>query len=127
MPNYMKFNASGVSEMKDFFQALEKPPVKAIMALETLLTKTFAATQAATHIITTSLKQSGKTESDFDGSQWHGDISYGGPSGGPNNPVDYAIYEMARGGHHDFFGPAYAAESEFEAILLEYFPDGVGE
>ena len=125
MPDYMKFNSSGVSEMKDFFEALEKPPVKLIMRLEKLLASTFGATQAATHIITMSLKLSGKTSSDWDGGHWEGDISYGGESTGINNPVDYAIYEMARGGHHDFLQPAYEAEPLFEAAIADYFPDGV--
>lgn len=127
MADYMKFNSSGISEMKDFFQALEKPPVVAIGKLEKLLSATFAATQAATHIITTSLKQSGKVESDFDGAHWEGSIEYGGDSTGPINPVDYAIYEMARGGDHNFLAPAEAAEPAFEAIIAEYFPDEVGK
>ena len=127
MPDYMKFDSSGVSEMKDFFNALQKPPVVAIGKLEKLLSATFAATQAATHIITTSLKQSGKTDSDWDGANWEGHITYGGESTGPISDVDYAIYEMARGGDHDFLRPAYEAEPAFEAIMLEYFPDEVGK
>lgn len=125
MPDYMRFNVGGLKEARDFFDTLAKPPVKLIAKLEQQLTATFTATQAATHIITSSLKFSGKTSSDFDGNSWSGEISYGGPSTGVNNPVDYAIYEMARGGDHNFLAPAEAAESLFEALMLAYFPNEV--
>jgi len=103
------------------------PPHKPVGELEAMLASAFAETQAHTHVITGSLKASGKTNSEFDGDEWEGEISYGGAlwktpaPGPPNNPVDYAIYEMARGGDHDFFGPLVAYEGKVEQILLEYF------
>lgn len=103
------------------------PPHKPVFELETLLFSAFVATQAATHVITGSLKASGKTNTEFDGDEWEGSITYGGalwkvPIPGPaNDPVEYAIYEMARGGDHDFFGPLVAYEGKIDEILLGYF------
>ena len=125
MVGYMRFNTTGLKEMREFFDAVGDPPFKLIAQLEKQLAATFTATQAATHVITSSLKWSGKTSSDFDGKSWTGEISYGGPSTGVNNPVDYALYEMARGGAHNFLAPAEASEPAFEAIMLKYFPDEV--
>lgn len=112
-----------VADMKE----LAGPPHKPVGQLEAMLAAAFAETQAATHVITGSLKASGKTASDFDGDEWTGEITYGGAlwkpaaPGPPNNPVDYAIYEMARGGAHDFFGPLVAYEGAVEQILVNYF------
>lgn len=103
------------------------PPHKPVGKLEGVLAAAFAETQAATHILTGSLKASGKTDSDFDGDVWEGSITYGGvlwraPFPGPaNDPVDYAIYEMARGGDHDFFAPLAAFDGAVELILQEWF------
>lgn len=99
---------------------LGKPGFKLVGALEAVLKAAFLDTQARTHVITGSLKASGTTSSDFDGDDWHGQIKYGGASTGPNNPVDYAIYEMARGGDHDFFGNLPAFEPQFEAAIAKY-------
>lgn len=112
-----------IAAMRDY----AGPPHKPVHELELMLAAAFAETQAATHVITGSLKASGKTESDFDDDQWEGSISYGGvlwkaPAPGPaNDPVDYAIYEMARGGDHDFFGPLVTYEGKVEQILVNWF------
>jgi hypothetical protein len=100
----------------------KKMPWRTVGKMETILAEAFAQTQAATHVITGSLKASGTTESDFDGKDhWTGTISYGGPSTGPNNPVDYAIYEMNRGGSHDFFSQMPAFEKKIQAALDTFF------
>lgn len=108
------------------------PGFKVVHALEAVLQAAFLETQAATHIITGSLKASGRTSSDFtDEKVWEGEISYGGPQyrdvapGPPNDPVDYAIYEMARGGDHDFFAAlpgfddawVHAIDVHFEGLV----------
>jgi hypothetical protein len=103
------------------------PPHRVVKDLELMLASAFEVTQAATHVITGSLKASGKTESDFDGDEWTGAITYGGalwstPAPGPaKDPVVYAIYEMARGGDHDFFGPLVAYEGKVEDIINKHF------
>lgn len=100
------------------------PSFKLVHELELVLAAAFADTQARAHVITGSLKASGKTSSDFDGEDWKGEISYGGASAGPNNPVDYAIYEMARGGDHDFFAGLPGYESKFESAIEKYLVPG---
>lgn len=104
------------------------PHYKTTVQLEALLRAAFLNTQARTHIITGSLKASGKTDSDFDGDVWTGTITYGGAlwktpaPGPPNDPVDYAIYEMARGGDHDFFGDLIGYENQIDEIIHGGFP-----
>ena len=103
------------------------PGFKGKKILDAVLDLAFLTTQEAVHVETESLKLSGKSKSDVDHifRNWEGEITYGGPSTGVNNPVDYAIYEKARGTHwagpssvkgdHDFmrpldsFGPFWTA------------------
>jgi hypothetical protein len=94
------------------------PDFKTVAELDAVLHQGFVKTQAAVHVETESLKASGKESSEVDklDHAWEGEIEYGGPSLGPNNPVNYAIYEKARGaggaggpsdlkGDHDFMAP----------------------
>lgn len=119
-------------ELEREFDRLEKmPDFKTKAALDTVLRSGFAATQAAVHEETGSLKASGDSSTDTDRARarWEGNISYGGPSAGVNNPVDYAIYEQRRGvggaggisdvkGDHDFMRPLDALDAAYiEAIV----------
>lgn len=120
-----KFSSHGsLQEMIDSFNKMQKPPTKTIFALEMSLQKGFQNTQQHVHIITSSLKWSGTTTSNFDGETWEGTVTYGGPSKGINNPVEYAIYERQRGGEHDFMSPLEATESEMEKIVKSMKVDG---
>lgn len=76
-----------------------------LLEFEIVLQDQFEATKLAVHKITRSLALSAKMESDMKGDTWEGEITYGGPSYGVNNPVDYAEYERERDGSHDFFAP----------------------
>jgi hypothetical protein len=107
------------------------PTPKMVAALEWLTDTGFAATQAAAHIETGSLKSSGKVDYTTSRvkSQWSGEISYGGPSAGVNDPVDYAIYEAARGttwagpssakGDHNFMHPMDVIEKTYPDVIAE--------
>ena len=122
----VSFSTGGtLNPMVAEFDALAKPPLKTISRLEAELADTFVDTQAAVHILTGSLHLSGATQSDFDGATWHASISYGGESAGVNNPVEYAGFEMARGGSHDFLYPTVYHESRFEDIINDHFSGGV--
>ena len=78
----------------------------ATTALERVLARQFAAGQAATHVVTGSLRGSQDIDSSYAAGVWTGTIAWGGPAPGfENNPVDYAVYEAARGGRHDFREP----------------------
>jgi hypothetical protein len=74
--------------------------------LEKAAQATYEASQDEVHIITGSLKGSGRWEVERGRVRTTVRVIYGGPSSGPISPVDYAIYEQARGGAHDFMGPA---------------------
>lgn len=85
-------------------ERLARPSFQTVQQLERVLTDGFEQSQVDAHVISGSLRGSGKTSSELsaDG-EWTGTIEYGGDSPGfPNDPVVYAIYEMARGGDHDF-------------------------
>lgn len=70
--------------------------------LDRVLRRGLSDAQSIVHIDTSSLYQSGKVDSALYGKIYIGDIEFGGFSGGVNNPVDYAIYELERGGGHNF-------------------------
>lgn len=98
----------------------------------------FLESQAITHVISGSLKASGKTSTSWSQRdlRWEGTMEYGGalvrvpvplPTGTskqyspsafePKDPVKYAVYERARGGPHDFFGPAPIWKEKYEAAI----------
>lgn len=123
--------SSGV-DLDEILKELDRlggpPSFKVTHELEAVLQAAFLETQAATHIITGSLKASGTTSSDFtDDRVWEGEITYGGQlhrsaaPGPPNDPVDYAIYEMARGGLHDFFAGLPAFDPAWERAIEMHF------
>lgn len=114
MASIIRFESTGLQEMQDVIDDISGPPdFEVIGGLETAHAAAFADTQARVAspvnqhtdwFPTGSLKASARISTDFDGKVWEGTITYGGPTTGPNNPVDYALYEAARGGVHDFFG-----------------------
>lgn len=112
------FITSDYSDLDKEIDRIERMPSrKMIASLDAVLDVGFAEVVANTDVITGSLKSSAKKDSGANAAkqQWEGSIQMGGPSAGVNNPVDYAIYEKARGGEHDFFKglpglhPAYIA------------------
>lgn len=78
------------------------PTAELTLELDMVLQLAFAATQAAVHIETASLRESGKAKSSSVDGKWSGEIDYGGESSGVHNPVVYAYYEKRRGGAHDY-------------------------
>jgi len=116
----VRIEVHGVDELIAELRRLGGPPdFRIIKRLNDVHEAHFNHTQALTHVISGSLRASGKTSYDWDPitSHWHGELVYAGalvrgptPAPGltpsqaaPNDPVEYALYEMARGGHHDFF------------------------
>jgi hypothetical protein len=92
------------SEWHRELDRLRSPSVQTIAQLEIMLNNLFGLTQTDVHVITGSLRGSGKTETSYQGGVWEGKIGYGGGSPGyPKDPVEYANYEQARGPDHDFF------------------------
>jgi hypothetical protein len=97
------------------------PDAKAKLLLDGVLEVAFEWTQADVHIDTHSLRPSGRKDSKTIKykKQWVGEISYGGATAGPKRVVDYAIYEKARGGAHDFFKSLPAAMPLFAEAVRE--------
>jgi len=93
------------------------PTAKDLLHFEAVLQRQFAATQVKVHKITRSLATSGKMSSDMKGNSWQAEITYGGPSSGVHNPVDYAEYERERDGSHDFFSPLEGMSHEYVAAM----------
>lgn len=100
----------------------EGPDPGAVLALEAALTALFEETQAIVHVVTHSLKTSGKMHSEMTNGVWRGEITYGGVSAGSvHDPVWYARYEQNRGnGEHDFMLPVYNADARYEQAIIDY-------
>jgi len=109
------------ADLDDFYDALRVlsgPGPETVAALDGVLAKGFAETQARVHVITESLKRSGRPKSTHDDDSWDGAIIYGGPSpGSVNDPVEYAEYERQRGGTHDYLSNLPLLHSDFEDAL----------
>lgn len=92
-----------------------------LLAFEIVLEDQFRATQAAVHVITRSLKGSGRSSFKMDNNSWEGEIRYGGPSPGfIHNPVDYAEFERERDGAHDFLAPAETLSDGYINAMEEF-------
>lgn len=110
----MKVRETGLQRIIDDLHAIaDAPDAKTVAALDSVLTAGFLDTQSRTHVLSGSLKASGRMESGVEDGEWQGTISYGGASAGPNSVVDYAIYEMQRGGEHDFFSDLPGLDDRF--------------
>lgn len=88
------------------------------------LAVTYAKTNAFTHRETGSLAASEKiVKGAPEPHQWEGALHFGGPSA-PKD-VDYAIYERARGGMHDFLQPAIDSVPDWVAAIKTGLGRGV--
>jgi len=105
---------------KEVDRLSDGPTLEDLLEFERVLIQQYRATQAAVHVQTRSLKSSGKMASSHRGNTWEGEITYGGPSEGIHNPVDYAEYERERDGAHDFLAPAEAISAEYIAAMNKF-------
>lgn len=81
----------------------------------------FAATQARVHVLSGDLKRSGeRIDHVLSGSKVTTEIKYGGVVGSQGRLIDYGPYEIARGGSHDFVGPAIdQTRAVFEEAMVD--------
>lgn len=125
MPDYKKvhyrINVKDVSNELDRLSA--GPDLPTILKFESILETLFQETQHHVHVITESLKLSGRRWSDHPRSRWRGRITYGGASTGINNPVKYALFEQERDADHDFMRSLYDADPLWEGPIRD-FMDG---
>lgn len=90
------------SEVFNMLDVLEGPGPETVEELSRVVNEAFLETQVLVHVITGSLKGSGRVKFEEKDGEWSGEITYGGPSPGfPNNPVRYAKDEFGKGGMHD--------------------------
>lgn len=144
-----------LDEMIDEVQRIgSEPDARVVGELSKVLIEAFEDTQLKVHspgnpggntyIPTGSLLSSGKSSTDLtSGWEWSGEISYGetallphwhdwGKHGATGKPphfdVEYAIYEMNRGGEHDFFRDLPLFDEKFLQALMTHFdnPKKVG-
>jgi len=87
------------------------PDTDDILRFEAIMAALFTETQIAAHLRTGHLIASGSYDTETRGDVWHGHIKY---------EANYAIYEQARGGLHDFMRPVYHADGAFLGALLAY-------
>jgi hypothetical protein len=114
-------------EVTDELDRLIKgPDFRTIGEFESTMLGVLGEIEAIVHIETGSLKSTGRLETSYVGYAWAGTIHYGGAAPGMiNDPVYYGVYELARGGTHFFFAPAY--DEVPEAIIdgiLEFMAGG---
>ncbi len=73
------------------------PTAQDLLRLNAVLAEQFALTQGYVHVITGSLRTSGRFHGDMSDERWNGEISYGGDAPGAVHPfVKYANYEQSR-------------------------------
>lgn len=91
-----------VSEWLDALDAHEGPGVETLEALSQTLAEGFAESQELVHVVTGSLRASGRVINKRTESGWEGEITYGGASPGSVHPVvRYAKQEFGRGEEHN--------------------------
>lgn len=98
----MKISSDWSEVLRELRRVKDIPNFTAKQKLDEVLEFGLFWTEKDVHIDTGSLLSSGTTESVMLMGRYSGTISYGGFSEGVNNPVDYAVYELDRGGPHDF-------------------------
>lgn len=109
---YIEVDISDVE--KELDRIIDGPNMADTVEFEAILATQFQMTQQTVHIITGSLRNSGKVSSILEPSKWEGKIVYGGLSAGAvHNPVEYAHYEQERDGAHDYMEPIYALDSRY--------------
>ena len=94
-----------VREWLDALDAHEGPGPETLFALSEVLAEGFAQSQARVHVVTGSLRGSGRTSQRRVEDGWEGEITYGGPAPGYAHPyVRYAREEFGRGEEHNALG-----------------------
>jgi len=109
---YVEVDISDVE--KELNRIIDGPGIDDVVELESILATQFQLTQQIVHVITGSLRNSGKVASILEENKWEGQITYGGPSvGAVHNPVKYAHYEQERDGIHDYMEPIYRFDDRY--------------
>lgn len=119
----IRVDETGLRELEGVLIEFSKPTHLAVTPLEVVLASGFVATQEAVHVRSGRLKASGRTHSHFNGTTWEGEVEYGGPNG---TPAWYGLFELNRGGTHDFFRPLDHMDEAFAEAFSEWFTRVLG-
>jgi hypothetical protein len=120
--------------LAELHRLADGPDLHDLLRLEAVLTEQFELTQQYVHVITGSLRASGKIHSDMHGHLWEGEITYGGQSNAIIDPVNYARREQSRGvsdvigvtgggdehGDHDFMRPLGGEQHGYLQAILAF-------
>lgn len=109
---------SNIQDADRAIARLENMPTPEMTAkLDALFEASFAEAEARVHILSGSLKASGKESTSSGDNQWEGEMRWGGPSA--PHEVDYAIYEKARHGAHDWLAEMPGYDHAYVALIRE--------
>ncbi len=93
----------------ELHRLMKAPDIRLVLEFNNIFAIAAAACWALIHIETGSLKSTIKWTSPAHLGGWQGTLTVGGAAPGwPRDPAFYGVYELARGGTHFFFAPAYA-------------------
>jgi hypothetical protein len=111
---------------KELRRLQEAPDMKTVVAFNALFAEVTAEVMAIIHVETGSLKTTARWEVDPFPTGWQGTVHVGGAAPGEiNDPAYYGVFELARGGSHFFFAPAYAEiPSKMTDIIMDFFNGG---
>jgi hypothetical protein len=110
---------------RELDRLIRGPSGETTLRLESVLARSYAATQFQVHVMTGKLKASGHPESSFTGDVWTGTLVYDRHPG---------IFELARGdsptlnhpeGGHFFFDPAHKMVSEYGRVMADWLEDRI--
>jgi hypothetical protein len=111
---------------KELNRLIQAPDMKTTVAFNALFAEVTAEVMAIIHVETGSLKTTARWDVDPFPTGWQGTVHVGGAAPGEiNDPAYYGVYELARGGSHFFFAPAYAEiPSKMIDIIMDFYAGG---
>jgi hypothetical protein len=113
----MTWVTEGLNELIADLDRLENDlHAEASSRLDALFYRVFGEVERAVHVQHGTLAESGEVHTYTDREGWHGEMSFEGTG----------IFELARGGEHYFYEPAWESESEFEATCQRILDETAG-
>lgn len=111
---------------KELSRLIQAPDMKTTVAFNALFAEVTAEVMAIIHVETGSLKTTARWDVDPFPTGWQGTVHVGGAAPGQiNDPAYYGVFELARGGSHFFFAPAYAeVPSKMVDIIMDFYAGG---
>lgn len=108
---------------------LRGPGIETFLAYSAAFAEAYAEVVSIMHVETGSLKSTAKFDSPAYPEGWQGTLRVGGAAPGMiRDPAYYGVYELARGGTHFFFAPAYdTIPDNMINATLKFLSGGVSE